>query len=181
MAILSTFACELLEEAKHFLEKSREARDPNAKTAYLHAALLVGFAAFEAHVNAVADDFLVRGDLNPHERGILAEHPVELIDGAFEERATLKMHRLEDRVLFLCRRFSRKKIDRQTPQWCQFVEALRLRNSLTHPKPDPPVVEEDAIRNALGSIIELLNLIFKNIYKKNLPAHNRGLTSRLNF
>lgn len=181
MALLSIFASDLLEEAKRFLEKSREAPDEKAKTAYLHAALLLGFAAFEAHINAIADDFLARVDLNPHERGLLAEHPVELIEGEFQEGSSLKMHRLEDRALFLCRRFSRRPIDRKVACWGQFLDALRLRNCLTHPKADLPNVQEKAVSQALTAIVELLNVICRSVYKKRLPAHNRGLSSRLSF
>ena len=74
MAALSGFGSDLLEEAKQFLVKAGEAADPNTKKAFLHAALMLGFAAFEAHVNAISEDFLSRGDLDPHERGLLAEH-----------------------------------------------------------------------------------------------------------
>jgi hypothetical protein len=181
MAALDTFASTLLEEAKYFLEKAVQTVNGEAKMAYLHSALLLAFAAFEAHVNAIADDFLARGDLQPHERGLLAEHAVELIDGEFRERNSLRIQRIEDRVLFLCRRFSKKPIDRQASYWSGFVEAARLRNSLTHPKSDPPSVGENAVSRALTSVIELLNVMYLSIYKKKLPAHGRGLSSRLQF
>lgn len=181
MAALDAFASTLLEEAKCFLETATAAAADEAKKAFLHSALLLGFAAFEAHVNAISDDFLARQDLHPHERGVLAEHAVELMNGEFREKNTLKMQRLEDRVLFLCHRFSKKPIDRQASYWSEFVEALRLRNSLTHPRPDPPTIGEKAVRRALTSIIELLNVMYMSIYKKKLPAYNRGLSSRLTF
>lgn len=181
MAALDAFASTLLEEAKYFLEKAVQAENDEANKAYLHSALLLDFAAFEAHVNAIADDFLARGDLQPHERGLLAEHVVELIDGEFREKNALKIQRIEDRVLFLCRRFSNKPIDRQASYWSDFVEAARLRNSLTHPKSDPPSVGEKAVRRALSSVIELLNVMYFSIYKKKLPAYRRGLSSKLQF
>jgi hypothetical protein len=99
---------------------------------------MLGFAAFEAHVNAIADDFLTREDLNPHERGLLAEHAVELVDGEFQEKASLRIQRLEDRLLFLCRRFSKTPIDLTASPWGEFIEATDLRNKLTHPKAEPP-------------------------------------------
>jgi hypothetical protein len=117
VAALSTFASDLLEEAKRFLEKAGEAAKAKSdgKDAFLHAAVMVGFAAFEAHVNAIADDFLARQDLNPHERGLLAERAVELSDGKFQEKPLLKIQRLEDRVLFLCRRFSKSPMTAARP------------------------------------------------------------------
>jgi hypothetical protein len=181
VAALSSFASDLLEEAKRFLEKATEAPDPEGKKAFLHAALMLGFAAFEAHVNAIADDFLSREDLDPHERGVLAERAVELIDGEFKEKHLLKIQRLEDRVLFICRRFSKTPIDRSAAYWSEFVDAARLRNNLTHPKADPPTVGEAEVKRALTALIELTNFIFVAIYKKKLPAYNRGLISKLKF
>lgn len=181
MAALSSFASELLEEAKRFLEKATEASDAEGRKAFLHAALMLGFAAFEAHVNAIADDFLSRKDLDPHERGVLAEHAVELSDGEFKERNLLKIQRLEDRVLFLCRRFSKTPIERSATYWSEFVEAARLRNSLTHPKAEPPTVSEAAVNRALTALVELTNFMFMAIYKKKLPAYNRGLLAKLKF
>ncbi len=181
MAALSSFAEELLEEAKRFLEKAQASADQPTKKAYIHAALMVGFAAFEAHVNAIADDFLSRPDLDPHERGLLAERLVELVDGEFKEKATLKIQRLDDRVQFLCRRFSKTKLDRSASYWSEFVAATKLRNELTHPKSDAPNISEAAVAKALKAIIELLNFVFNAVYKKKLPAYNRGLSSKLLF
>lgn len=181
MATLSTFASELLEEAKRFAIKAAETRDASAKQAYLHASLMVGFASFEAHVNSIADDFLARTDLTVHERGLLAEHAVDLKDGEFRESETLKVQRLEDRVLFLCRRFSKTPVDRKQSYWSEFVFASKLRNSLTHPKGEPVSISEAAVARALRAIVELLNVMYSAIYRRKLPAYNRGLSSKLNF
>jgi hypothetical protein len=181
MAALSAFASELLEEAKRFLEKAAETKESAPKKAFLHAALMVGFAAFEAHINAIADDFLSREDLSPHDRGLLAEHVVELMDGEFREKDILKMHRIEDRVLFLCRHFSKTPVDRKAAFWSEFKEASRLRNNLTHPKDESLSIGEAAVKRALTATIELLNFMYLALYKKKLPAHNRGLNSKLTF
>lgn len=182
MPALDSFATTLLEEAKRFLERAADFQDPEGKRAFLHATLMLGFAAFEAHVNAIADDFLVVDSLQPHERGLLAEQAVELSqDGEFKVKKLLKIHRLEDRVLFLCRRFSKSPIDRSAAYWAQFGEAARLRNSLTHAKSELPAINESAVRRALNSIIELLNVMYLSIYKTKLPAYSRGLSSRLEF
>lgn len=181
MAALPIFASSLLEEAKRYLEKAGVVSESAEKAAYLHAALLLGFASFEAHVNAIADDFLVREDLYPHERGILAEHDVDLVYGEFKEKQTFKMHRLEDRVLFLCRRFSKKPFDRSASYWSEFVNATKLRNKLTHPKSDPPEIAEAAVRRALVAIVETLNGMYLSVYRRKFPAHSRGVTSKMTF
>jgi hypothetical protein len=182
MAALSDFAADLLEEAKRFLEKATVTADADGKKAFLHSALLVGFAAFEAHVNAIADDFLTRPELTPHERGLLAEAQVDLVDGQFRVKEdNLKIQRLDDRVLFLCRRFSATPIERKASYWGKFNEATRLRNKLTHPKGGHLNVTEAEVKNALGALIELLNVIYLAIYKKKLPAHSNGLMSKRTF
>ena len=81
MADIDAFGRQLWEEAKAFFEKARKTTASPAKQAYLHAALNLGFCAFEAHINAIADDFLTIETLTPHERSILAEQKVELEDG----------------------------------------------------------------------------------------------------
>lgn len=181
MAELSNFAAALLDEAKRFFAKAESTHDSAGKAAFLHAALLIGFASFEAHINAIAEEFLTRGDLNAHERGLLAEHDVELADGEFKENKRLKIHRLEDRVLFLCRRFSKKPIDRASSYWGNFLDASKLRNGLTHPKDSSPNIQEAAVKKALTSMINVLNHMCLGIYKKKLPAYNRGLSSKLDF
>jgi len=182
MAALSDFAADLLEEAKRFLEKATETADADGKKAFLPSALLVGFAAFEAHINAIADDFLTRPELTPHERGLLAEAQVDLVDGQFRVKEDiLKIQRLEDRVLFLCRRFSGTPIDRKASYWGEFNEATRLRNKLTHPKGDHLNVKKAEVQKALRALIELLNVMYLEIYKKKLPAHGHGLTSKRKF
>ena len=179
MAALSEFAGDLFEEAKRFLENSADS--DAGKSAFLHASLLLGFASFEAHVNAISDDFLSRDDLSPFERGLLSEKSVELVDGEFTVKETLKMQRLEDRMLFLCKRFSTTPLDRKAPYWGEFVEASRLRNRLTHPKGNDLNVDEDEVKRALTAILSLLNTLCLALYQKPLPAFRRGLASKATF
>lgn len=181
MSDLPKFASTLLEEAKRFVEKAQDETQASAKLAYLHAGLLVGFAGLEAHINAICDDFLSREELTPHERGILAEHSVKLVDGAFEEQDVLQMQKLEDRILFLCRRFSSKPIDRAKSYWSEFKSAVKLRNTLTHPKDDAGDITLDRVKRALAAIVELLNAIYRSVYGQKLPAYHRQLSSKLTF
>src|SRR5215469_9476066 len=135
MAEIDVFGRQLWEEAKAFLEKARKTAESPTKQAYLHASLNLGFCSFEAHLNAIASDFLMLQDLTPHERSILAEQKVELVNGEFRISSGIQIYRMEDRLMFLCHRFSSKgPIDRTAVYWGNFKQALELRNSLTHPK-----------------------------------------------
>ena len=75
MADVDAFASQLLEEAKRFLEKAVIDGDAEGESGYLHAALNLAFSALEAHVNSIADDFLVRSDLSLLDRSILTQLP----------------------------------------------------------------------------------------------------------
>jgi hypothetical protein len=181
VAELSDFGAELFEEAKRFLERAHELGNSDGSKAFLHAALLLGFAAFEAHVNAAADDFLSRTDLSVHERGLLSERAVELIHGEFRLTNTLRIQRIDDRVLFLCRRFSNTPIDRRASFWGGFQDATKLRNRLTHPKGGQVAVSEIDVERALSAIVEFLNAMCLSLYRKKLPAFARGLASKKTF
>ena len=181
MAEIDVFAAQLLEEAKAFLEKSRALSSGISKDTLLHASLNLGFCALEAHVNAIAEDFLTRPDLSPHERSLLSEKKVELADGVFTLTKQMQIYRLEDRLLFLCHRFSNKRpLDRTASYWSQFKDALALRNGLTHPKA-PAVVSEASVERALLAILQILDVVYKRIYGKKYPARKRGLQSTIDL
>lgn len=180
MTGVDKFSQTLFEEAKRFLEKARAETKPEGKTAYLHAALNLGFCALEAHINAIADDFLVRNDLTVLDRSILAEQDFTLDDGEHELTNRLKMYRLEDRIQFIYRRFSGKVLDKSSSQWADLKDGLKLRNKLTHPK-EPPVISDEKIERAFQAIVAILDDIYKAIYHTPYPVGRRGLNSTLTF
>jgi hypothetical protein len=179
LAEIDTFAAQLLEEAKSFLEKARSVTNVTSRQAYLHAALNLVFCSLEAHLNSIADDFLTLSDLSPHERSILSERKVEIEDGEFRLTNQLQIFRLEDRLLFLCARFSKAgPLDRAAPYWAQFKQALLLRNGLTHPK-EPVVITEESVERALSAVLEVLDVAYRGLYKRPYPGRKRGLTSAI--
>ena len=108
---IDQFASSLLEEAKRFLERAKDAHGGDAEAPNLHAALMLAFCSLEAHVNATADEFSKRFDLSVHERGVLLERDVQLSDGAFQMSSKLRISRMEDRIELLHERFSKKGLD----------------------------------------------------------------------
>jgi hypothetical protein len=105
---------------------------------------------------------------------------VEFIDGELRVTKRLKMYRIEDRLLFLCRRFSRKPIDRSSPVWADLVSAIRLRNNLTHPK-GPVEITRDEVAQALRAILDILDYTYSVLYKRGYPTKRQGLESSLDF
>ena len=180
MAEFDYFGDQLLGEAKRFLEKAAEAKDPIAKDAYLHASLMLSFCGLEARINSMGDEALLRTDLSEHDKGILVEKDVRLENGKFVLQSSLKMTRLEDRVAFLYVRLSGKSLDKSSPWWPQLVGAIRMRNDLTHPKTIPKVTQTN-VKNAVQAIIDTIDALSRAIYKKKYPAASDGLASRLTF
>lgn len=180
MTAFDTFASQLFEEAKRFLEKESETLDPSAKAAFLHAALLLGFSALEALVSAVADDFLSAGKLDLAERCLLAERELQLKDGQLTVSRALRMTRLQDRYEFLVRRYSGKPVDKTQPWWSQLKEGLDRRNDLTHPKTGQELSRDD-VHRSLSAVVEALSALYLSVYKTRFPAASRGISSNLTF
>jgi hypothetical protein len=179
MPEIDKFASALLEEAKRFLELGTAARNEGARDAFLHAALLVAFSSLEAHLNAIAEDFLVRKDLSAHERAILSEKEVRLEDGEFV-LGGLRMSKMEDRISFLHRRFSGAPLDKQAQWWGDLGGAISLRNKLVHPK-EAQAVTVKAVQVAITSIINTVDALYLAIYRKGFPAAKLGLQSQMDF
>jgi hypothetical protein len=176
---IDDFATSLLEESKRFLEKASVDQNENAKTAYLHSALLLAFCSLEAHINAIVEDFIGRPELSAHERGILVEREVRLENGEFV-LGGLRISRMEDRISLLHRKFSGAPIDKTATWWSDLAGAIDLRNKLTHPK-QAQAVTLPSVERAIKSVIDVVDALYQGIYKRKFPAANLGLQSRMDF
>jgi hypothetical protein len=177
---VDAFATHLLEEAKRFLERATATDIEDARTASLHAALLLAFASLEAHLNSIADDFLVRNDLSILDRSTLSERDFTLEQGRWTLTDRLHMYRIEDRVEHLHNSFSITPLDKTASSWSQLKEGLSLRNRLTHPRQRETITPEQVSR-ALSAVVETLDALYVAIYKRPLPSKQRGLSSSLDF
>jgi hypothetical protein len=180
MAEIDSFANQLLEEAKRFLEKATESGESACKNAHLHAALMLAFCAFEAHINSIADEFAVSTNLSAHEKGLILERDVRLKGGEFQLQKGLKMSRLEERIEFIHTRFSGKRLDHASTWWSHLSTAIDLRNQLTHVKTVPNISEE-AVKSAILAIVMSLDALYQSIYKRTFPVAGMGLQSALIF
>jgi hypothetical protein len=181
MLEIDRFSRSLLEESKRFLEKADESgANSSARAAYLHASLMLGFCAFEAHINAVADDFLVRPELTTLERSILGEQDFKLENGEFVVTERLKMYRLDERFEFLYKRFSGRSVDRNSLWWERVKTAMGHRNQLVHPKGFTSITDA-IVRSALQGIVDAINELYLAVYGRPFPAKRKGLNSSLNF
>jgi hypothetical protein len=175
-----SFARSLLEEAKRFLEKCNESKDDQGRTAYLHAALVLGFSALEAHISAIADEFGARPEFEIAEKSLLLEKDIRFDDGEFKLSSKVKFFRLEDRISFLYRKFAGKQLEKTSGWWPDLAGAIDKRNSLVHPKSGHSI-DDKAVSRALQAIINCINELYVTIYKTNYPPANRGLQSSMKF
>jgi hypothetical protein len=177
-ASIDDFAKLLFNEAKAYLEKSRNAASSEEQTAYLHASLLLGCCSLEAHLNSIADNFITRPDLTLLDQSILGERTLKLNNGEYQLTNELKMFSLEDRIEYLFAKFSTIPLDKSLNYWGAFKLAVKLRNELTHPK-IPPSIDVDSTERALQAILDLLNAMYKGIYGRQHPSYNLGTTTTM--
>lgn len=180
MKTLDDFARLLLEEAKRFLEKAKAETTADGRLAYLHAALLQACCALEAHVNAVADDFVTDGHLDKTEQSLLTERELALQQGRFVLTNKLQMRRLEDRLEFLVRKYSGKPVDKDAGWWSDLKAGLHLRNALTHAREDQSVSIAD-VERCLGAVVDAISALYRAVYRAGYPPAGRKLDSTLDF
>lgn len=155
MAEIDSFATLLIEESKRFLEKVSLVKEAEAKTAFLHSALLLAFCGLEAHISSVAEEFESRSDVSLYERSILSEREIRLDQGEIR-LGGLKMYPLSERFLFIYHRFSGESLNRQVQWWADLSEAIVLRNKLTHPK-EPQELTAENVKRAVKSVISAVD------------------------
>ena len=177
---IDQFASSLLEEAKRFLERAKDAVGTAAESPNLHAALMLAFCSLEAHVNSIADEFSNRSELSVHEKGILIERDVQLQEGMFRLTAKLRISSMEDRITLLHHKFSKKGLEAKAEWRSKLSSAIDLRNKLTHPKIIPSITV-GAIEKVIEAVIETINALYVGLYNRPLPAANLGLASTLEF
>ena len=183
MADIDSFAIELFEQSKRYLEKAKLEKDSYGQIAYLNAALLIGFASLEAHIYSIADEFIETGkNISVPELSILSEREYSLTNGEFQLfENKLKMYSLLDRIEFIIKKFGRIKTVKKTLNWWgNFNSGIKLRNKLVHPK-EKFSLKIKEVEDSLDGILGLLNFLYLTLYNSQYPAFRRKLDSKLNF
>lgn len=175
------FSKDLLEESKRFLEKAQgENECKEGQQAYLHAALVLGFSALESYINGIADEMLLRKEHSLLERSILSEKDISFENGEYKLTSKLKIYRLEDRILFLYRKYAGQPINTTESWWSNLKSSLKLRNELAHPK-SALNINLDNTEKAIKAIIKTIDVLFLAVYKDNFILAKKGLKSTLSF
>lgn len=182
MGEIDTFATELFEEAKRFLEKAREATNTKSEQAFLHAALLVGISSLEAHINAISQEMSERPALSVLDSSVLSEREFAFDRGEYKLTSKLKMYNLSDRILFISKHFSlgHKRLDTNALWWSKLHQGIDERNSLVHPKEKHGLTYEK-VKSAFEGIIGTLDAIYIVLYNQHFPGLGLQLHSEMDF
>jgi hypothetical protein len=178
MAGIDAYAVALFEQSKAFLEAAQSASSTEAEQAFLNAALLLGTAALEAHINALSEEMLIRPGLSILEQSLLSEKDYSLERGEFVPKNRLKMYRLEDRLQFLFKRFTKLQNPTSETWWAPVATLVDLRNKVVHAKASP-TLNASTVERGLQAILECLNDLYKGLFRKGYPGLGRGLDSSI--
>jgi hypothetical protein len=172
------FGLGLLEESKAFLSKASAEFAPERRDAFLHASLLLAFAALEAQLNAMAETISQNSDMKTWEKGILLEKRVALCDGEIVIKEDPAWNSLPERLQFLLKLFAARKNEPRPAWWEDLKRGHGLRNSLTHPRTRVSV-DQTAVERTLEAIVSAIDLLFKRVYRLPFPAAGMGVQSRM--
>jgi len=182
MEEIDIFASELFEEAKRFLEKSKEHHDTGGQRAFLHASLLLGMSSLEAYINAICEEMAERHDLNLLDRSILTEKEVIFEKGQYKLTKKLKIFSLVDRITYISKKFATfgKELDTNSDWWSKLHQGIDLRNSIVHPKSKKEVTYEQ-VESAFEGILRVIDALFILLYDRHFPALGRHFDSTMTF
>lgn len=127
----------LYDRANSYLELGRGESSPAEASEHFRVALVIGFAAVEAYLRSVTDQFKVR----------------------FKETAAP----LDERIEYLFKRLSTEPLDYDSSAWQEFKLALKLRDEFERPG-IRSIIDTSAAERALESIWSLLNALNAGIY-----------------
>jgi hypothetical protein len=180
MSDFDKYADELIEKSKYFLAKGKADTNRNAQSAYLQSSVLFAFSALDAHVYSICDELYNQGKLSLHEKAFLMEKDVLFKDGKFIIASYLKMTRATERIEYLYRYFTKKKIDKTKSWWSDLKEGQDIRNNIVHPKERSRIKIKD-VEKSIMSVLDCVNILFENIYKKSYPLYKYKLENKLSF
>ncbi len=178
-----SFVTQLFEESKSFFEKAKKTTDTDSKDAYLHSSLLLIMSCLEACVNSIAEELMIDPYSEKYdllEQSLLLEKDFIFENGHYKLGNRLKIYRTIDRIEFLIYKFSGKEIPVDAEWFLSLKQSFDIRNRLVHPKEYIKITEKQ-VENAIKSVLETINEIYKAVYKRAFPAYGFGITSRLDI
>ena len=177
------FVIQLFEEAKSFFEKAKNTSIIETKEAYLHSSLLMVMSSLEACVNSIADEIFIepyKDNYGLLEQSLLLEKEIVFENGHYKLGSRLKMSRITDRIELLFNIFTGKETISKEIWFQQLKQSIDSRNKLVHPKEYIEITDKQ-VENAILSVLETINELYKVIYKRPFPQYSFGVTSRIDI
>ncbi|MGA9047963.1 MAG: hypothetical protein WB588_03130 [Dehalococcoidia bacterium] len=138
------------------------------------AAIVFAFMSIESFINNMMSDFSSLPDplFSVHEQGFLSERNVSFSIsgtniGKFELTNRKEYKRLEDKIVFLLRRFGGNVVIKNDSLWQRFDKTREIRDRLTHPRKDdeaPPTPVDARIALEVGK--EIITLVSTKVWGK---------------
>lgn len=170
----------LMDTAKGFRAHALELEEGEVKQAFMRAALLHACSFLEAHLNYMADHFAYNTMFSLHEKGILLEREVRFEGGEFHLTNTLKISRIIDRIDLMLSKCSANPAEEKVGWFSDLVRALKIRNSLVHPKEVHTLYDED-VKMALLCMLNAADKLYFVVFKKGLPYAKKGIEGGLDL
>lgn len=148
---------------------SKEAKDREARR-YYRASVFYAASAIEAFVNYIADSFAQANKIPILEIDFLNDR-VTIFSISKGKTIRVAYHKIDDKLRVLLARMC-PTFDFKSLTWNRFMEFKKFRDSLVHPRQVDDEINlneyQAKISSGLKSIIELMNLISKGMFRKPL-------------
>lgn len=171
---INEFVKDLISDSKYFLDQAKDNKKEIIKLRYIRAVITTIWSALEGWINCVSSDFVLLPEekLKLYEKAFLLEKKLLLTEkGEFKITNQDQYNRIQDKILYLLKRFGNYEVDKGSKLWNNFKTTKKLRDGLTHPKSELLETKSLTIKNAevaIDSVVEMLKLLTKKIYKKQL-------------
>src|SRR5208283_4116733 len=110
------YAFDLLNKAKRFYEKGKQATDDIAISSFFQASIIFSIMFLETTVFSISEELCMRKDLSLLEKALLLEKTIVFDKGMYSLSDKLKMSKLTDKIEFLLIRFN-SKFDKSKLTW----------------------------------------------------------------
>lgn len=138
---------------------------------YYRASAFCAASSIEAFSNYIADTMNKGNSLSKYEISFLLDKRLYLDVDKVELKEITEYHRIEDKLKVYIKKFS-KTFNFNSQEWSQFMEFKKFRDRLVHPREmDEDILLKEYktnIKKGIRSIILIMNVISKSIFKKSL-------------
>lgn len=160
--------------AKALLARAVAAEPVEMKRSFAEAAVSSAFSCLEGMLSNVFEHFANNNaDFNIFEQSIMNEKAVKISKGK-PILAEQRFQSVEDRLQYLFWKFSGVPFDTTKVWWHGFAEAVRLRNSIMHPK-EASAIDVAQAERALEAVLLAIDDLLSTVFNSKWPKANKGL------